>query len=308
MENSWPQKLAAGIDLGGTKIGLGVVDSDEPSKVRSYVSISTPKDSPHEGLLLIENSLKAMLNDKIKLLAGIGIGVPGPVDPRDPSIAYLPNLPSWNGLPLAKMLSSKLDLPVMIENDANVAALGEKIYGAGKGIQDFIFVTLGTGVGGALVLGDRLYRGSTGLAGEIGHTQIDPSGPLCGCGKSGCLEMFSSGTAIEKCAGMPSPEVFSRVQSGDRNAMDVLARAGMYLGRGLSPIVTALDPQAVIIGGGLASGETKAFEIYLVSVKEELNKKCLSRFRSPVPVIKAILGNKGPVLGACHLVLQSQRL
>jgi glucokinase len=170
-------------------------------------------------------------------------------------------------------------------------------------MSDVIFVTLGTGVGGAVIINGRLHSGATGKAGEFGHVQIDPDGPQCGCGKKGCVETFSSGPSIARAYGAPTPEVFERAAKGEEKAVDVLRRAGEALGTGLAAAVLAVDPEAIILGGGLTLGNPEAFRIYLDAARNSLWERVKMPGYSPVPLVKGALGDDAGILGAAYLAL-----
>lgn len=175
------------------------------------------------------------------------------------------------------------------------------MFGAGRQFDDFVYVTLGTGIGGAFILDGELYRGHRGGAGEIGHIQVDPEGPLCGCGRRGCVETLASGPAIERCSGKPAPQVFELAACGDEEARRVLERAGRALGRGLAHVFTALDLEAVVFGGGMAEGNREAVKIYLGACREEVEERAFLPGGRRVPHVLGTLGADAPLLGAAWL-------
>ncbi|MGI8550577.1 MAG: ROK family protein [Dehalococcoidia bacterium] len=212
-------------------------------------------------------------NVTIEDLNGLGVAAPGPVDWQTGHVLEPPNLPGWGDVPLGSILSEQLGLPVVLENDANAAALGEYVSGAGRGAKALIYITISTGIGGGLVFDGRLYRGVSGAAGEVGHMIIRPEGPLCGCGRHGCLEALSSGSAIGRegatalangrapllrrqidDSGQPvSALLVARAAGeGDEDAQQILHEAGVSLGIGLGNLVNLLNPDRIVIGGGAA--------------------------------------------------------
>lgn len=286
-----------GIDIGGTKTRIGLV-RDPPGQVAACSTIPTLKDDP--------GTMMSRIAEQAALLAGgdllfVGVGLPGPLDLKARRPGALPNLPGWRGFPVCETLESLLGVPVVMENDANVAALGEMAFGAGKGLADFIFVTLGTGIGGAVIAGGRLVSGARGGAGEIGHIQVDPGGPQCGCGRKGCVEAMASGTAIERAYGRPAAEVFALALEGDAKAKEVLTIAGRALGAGLAAAVTLLEPETVIFGGGMSESNPRSLAIYIDACRQEVEKRAYLPWRQEIPFIAAALGADAPVLGAALL-------
>ena len=320
-------QYVVGIDLGGTKMRAGIVSLDEPDRVVSSGSTKTVRGDPEKGILalvvlvqeLMEEAAQhrnTSLNKKTPLhrktassaapgtLVAAGIGAPGPFDQSKQAFTAFANLPAWTGFPLGTRLSSALKVPVAMGNDANVAAIGEHRAGAGKGMKDLIYVTLGTGVGGAVIVGGQIHASRTGIAGEFGHVQVDPEGELCGCGKRGCLETIASGTGIVRMYGAPARAAFRRAARGEEKAVRVLQRAGEALGAGLSSAAIAVDPEAVIVGGGLASGEPRAVRILLEAAKASLWQRMRMPGFSPIPFVKGALGDDAGILGAAHIATE----
>ncbi len=304
-------RYIVGVDFGGTKMRAGVVPFDDPDRVLWSAFAPTVRDDPEQGVHALERLVLDVLkrsgqsadraNVEEGLLAAVGVGAPGPFDEKKQEFVAFANLPAWTGFHLGARMSEDLKVPVALGNDANVAALGEQRAGAGKGMKDVIFVTLGTGVGGAVIINGRLHAGATGKAGEFGHVVVDPQGHPCGCGKHGCVETFSSGPAIAREYGAPTPQAFERAAAGEEKAIQVLKRAGEALGTGLASAVMAVDPEAIIVGGGLASGNSEAFGIYLEAAQEALWQRVRLPGYSPVPFVKGTLGDDAGILGAAYL-------
>lgn len=305
-----------GADIGGTKTAIGAVTREQPGKVVVSVTIPTLADDPGAMVQSIADKVWTEILPACDLqptragagrppapggLLAIGIGCPGPLDLKERRPGALPNLPQWNGFPMCDALEDLLGVPLFIDNDANVAGLGERVFGAGKTLSDFVFVTLGTGIGGAVVAGGRVLSGHLGGAGEIGHIQVDPEGPLCGCGKRGCVESLASGPAIERAYGKPSTEVFTLALGGDVRAREVLEAAGRSLGAGLAAAVTLLDPEAVIFGGGMSQANPNALGFYLDACRAEMEARAYRPWGRSLPFLVSSLGPEAAVLGAAWL-------
>jgi glucokinase len=181
----------------------------------------------------------------------IGVAAPGPLDPRRGVVTNPPNLPGWRDVPLADLLGAAVGCPAHLENDANVAALGEFRAGAGRGTTNMVYVTWSSGVGAGLILDGRLFSGSHGAAGEIGHTVLDPNGPLDRCGQPGCVEAFCGGHALADQTGLPADALFAAAAAGDAGAVPVVRRAATYMGWALVNLTNIFDPDMIVMGGGV---------------------------------------------------------
>jgi glucokinase len=243
--------VVAGIDLGGTQVRVAVA-SREGEIVASRKTRTGTLGGP-DGFVDWAAGEITRLADGGRLLTA-GVGAPGPCDPRSGVLVNPPNLPrSWpHNLPLGPLLSDRLGVAVHLENDANVAALAEFKRGAGVGSRNMVYITWSTGIGGGLILDGRLYSGSHGTAGEIGHMIIDPDGPLCACGQRGCLEALAGGAGIAAHAGMSAEEVFVAARGGDLQARAVANRAAVAFGNALVNLTNLVDPDVIVIGGGIA--------------------------------------------------------
>lgn len=263
------------VDLGGTKIYSAILDAHD--RIAGEDLRSTNAEEGVDAVLArIAASLEAAAaaaGTGLHSLTGIGIAAPGPVEPGSGHLIDPPNLPGWADVALGPLLSERLRLPVAVENDANAAALGEYAAGSGMNARAMIYVTVSTGVGGGIVFDGKLYSGAQGAAGEIGHVVIEPDGPRCGCGRRGCLEALASGTAIARegkaaieagrapllrglvqQAGMEvDAELVARAASeGDLDAAGIIRQAGLALGIGLGNLVNVLNPDLIVVGGGVA--------------------------------------------------------
>lgn len=312
-------EIFLGIDIGGTKTTIGAVTREKPDQVAASVTIPTIAEDAARMVQSIADEVRTSIlpacgrhqplsgasahgeDLPAASLLAVGIGSPGPLDLAAGSLGALPNLPRWRGFHICDELGGLLGVPCVIDNDANMAGLGELVFGAGKDMKDFVFVTLGTGIGGAIIAGGRLLSGQTGGAGEIGHITVDPEGPPCGCGRRGCVEAWASGPSIERAYGLPAAQVFSRAAAGEARAQDTLRTAGHALGVGLSSAVTLLDPQAIIFGGGMSQGNPQALRIYLDGCRSGLEEKAYHPQGGEVPFLLSPLGPEVAVLGAAWL-------
>jgi glucokinase len=240
--------MLAGIDLGGTQVRVALARSDG----RLVASVKT-----RTHLLPTPEAMVAWAATEMDRLRGrekvrsITIAAPGPIDLRRGVLVNPPNLP-WQNVPLVALMGRATGARVQLANDADMAGLGEFHHGAGRGTKNMVYITWSTGVGGGLIIDGKLHRGAHGTAGEIGHTIIDPNGPLDNCGQRGCLEAFVSGTALQRETGKPAAELFASAKRGDRQARAVVEGAARYMGLALISLTNALDPEMFVIGGGVS--------------------------------------------------------
>ena len=311
--------LMVGVDLGGTS--LTAVALDDKGRVLAARKRSTcPHLGPEGVTRRIAASVQKLLKDlgrKSKRVRGIGIGAPGTVDPEKGVVLYAPNL-GWQDHPLAEMLSRFLRLPVTLDNDVNGGAVGEHVLGSGQGAENLVAIFVGTGIGGGVILNNRLYHGSYGGAGEVGHIKILADGPLCGCGRKGCAEGLASRTAMERDlrqavdSGRPSlvPDVMAKMgrermtsrviqealREGDPLMREILQRAQRGLGLLAASLVNLLDPDCVVIGGGIADRLQEEFlePIRSTAVRHILRAPHLE----PVRIVPSRLGDHAGAIGA----------
>jgi glucokinase len=311
----------AGIDIGATNIKFGLVD--QQGKVLFKEQRPTLADKGPEPLL----HLVANIGERLMLAAAeedyqvswLGVGTPGTVDFKSGIVLGMaPNIVDWKGTAIGPFLSERLNMPVWVDNDANVVALAEHRFGAGVGYRSLVCVTIGTGVGGGLVLDGKLWRGSSSAAGEIGHMPIDPNGPTCKCGKKGCLEVYCASSAIldrcrSKMPGELTPafnavlngdpkdlsikKLFAAARKKDEVALEVLSETAEFLAIGLAGVVNLLNPEIVIIGGGVADGGAGFVE----SVAHKLRARIGDPMAENLRVAKATLGNNAGFIGAGFL-------
>lgn len=314
------ERIAVGVDFGGTRIKLGLVS--ERGVVRHRALRPTPRT---EGALAvfaaIVDGVEELVKDAgflLKDVAGVGLGTPGPISPEGDRVLFATNIPGWEGFPLKSRMEERLGRPVFLENDANAAALGEYWVGAGRDVRTLIFLGLGTGVGGGLVLDGRPWRGAHRAGAELGHITLRPEGgDPCGCGNRGCLETLAAAPAIVRAAGRaleqggapklreilresgpaaePRPELVARAaRMGDADAARVYADAGRWLGIGVALYINVFDPEMVIIGGGVAG----AFDLLLPVVTEEVRRRSFAAIHQQVSIVPAQLGDDAGVVGA----------
>jgi glucokinase len=267
--------LVVGVDVGGTKIAAGVVDTQ--GQVYGRVKLPTDTTRPEMTLQSIATGVISAIKAaqvSLEQISGVGLGIPGKVDAENGIGVLAVNL-GWQDVPVKSWLEKALGLPCTIENDVGAAALGESLYGAGRGMANQVYLSLGTGIAARVISEGKLYRGAHGLAGEIGHAVFEPGGPLCSCGARGCLEALASGPALVRQAQeaiqagqtsllrdafahnlVPGAElVFEAAARGDRLAQRILSKAGSHLAYAIYLLAMAFDPQVVVLGGGLAQTE-----------------------------------------------------
>ncbi len=317
---------AVGIDFGGTKLLAAVVDLDAGTVVAEAKKKTRKSDGPAELISRISETIDLAIKDaklgKKESIAGIGIGIAGQVDAERGMLLGAPNLSQATvNLPMASLLRERYKVPVVLRNDVQIAAKGEAAFGAGKGCNDFLCVFVGTGVGGAVVRGGDLVTGATGTAGEIGHLVIDANGRLCGCGGRGHLEAYASRTAITKAIlgdlhrGRPSvlSDVVSQrnddepggtairsgvlakaVEQGDELATETVIQAGTFLGLGLASAINLLNPQRIILGGGVIEAVDLLFSV----ASNHARREALPTPANAIEIVRAKLGDHAGVVGA----------
>jgi len=290
-----------GLDLGGTSIKGGAVSERGEILERRSIDIDRAR-----GASALIDGLAGLARD-LGVRSRVGLGAPGLFDRERGVVLESPNLPFMEGVALRGELARRLSLDesaVLLENDANAAAIGEHWAGAGRGEADLLMVTLGTGVGGGLILGGELYSGAGGMAGEIGHVVIDPAGPSCGCGARGCLETLASATAAQRRAGaLGLPRDLVLLADLARRApgpeRDLLFEVGRDLGRGLAAVVTLLDVRLFVIGGGFGA----ALDVLEPGIRAGLGERSYGRRLEHVRVVPAELRADAGWMGAARLTL-----
>jgi len=304
-----------GIDIGGTKIAAGLVSPD--GELSQLIKVPSPASDPD----LMAKTVVDLINQLAegREIEAVGIAAAGFIDSERNEILYSPNL-QWRHEPLRTRVQEMVSYPVTLENDANAAAWAEFRFGSGKKAQSMVMLTIGTGVGGAIIADGKLIRGGFGIGGELGHIRLINGGRQCGCGQRGCLEQYGSGTAFLKAARklatsdgpagrrlrelasengiLSGAEVSQAIMEGDVGALSLLRELGDYLGQGLASIVAALDPEVCIIGGGVSiAGENLTEPIYF----SYLNNLPAKGYRPELEVIAAKLGNEAGIIGAADI-------
>jgi len=318
------KKYVIGVDVGGTNVKVAVVGLQ--GKIYTKKVFSTRKH-PHanELISILIDYIRAVICDyKIskKNILGIGIGTPGLVDSERGIIHYLVNIKGFKEVPLKRIIERKLGIPTFLDNDVNVMALGELYYGSGRGVENMICLTLGTGVGGGIIINGKLYRGSSLAAGEVGHITINEDGPRCNCGNNGCMETYVGNSYLVKNAvkrikknkktliyklvdgnlAKITPKIISSAaDKGDRLAKELLKEAGRHLGVGLANIINILNPGKIIIGGGIA----EAGKILFDAIRDSVNERAMKVSRDAARIVKARLGKDAGLIGAAALVKES---
>jgi len=308
--------FAIGIDVGATNIKGAIINSY--GNIVHKIVRRNPGNF-NAGINVIEELVSSLLIEKnISEVFGIGIGIAGTVDFKKGKVIFSPNIKDMKNIPLKQLLEEKFKITVLIDNDVNVAALGEKWMGAGKHLNNFIMITLGTGVGGGMILNGNIYRGANYSAGEIGHQVILFNGKTCGCGSSGCLEAYCSTEALVRQAqefinageetlitkevikgDIEPAHIFHAAAKKDKIALEIVREYSRYLGVGLANLANIFDPEAIIIGGGIS----KSLELMLPHIKESLKIHTSINPEQEVQIIKAELGSNAGIIGAASLIL-----
>lgn len=315
-------KTAIGIDIGGTKIS--VVKGTLAGKIleQEIIPTLTGKETRRAVQSLLDTVKKIAVDSGAGgRPLGVGVGIPGPVNPSQGVVPRSPHLSGWEGLRLAKMLERAAGgLKVIMANDANAAALGEKVFGQGRGLRDFIYLTVSTGIGGGIVAGGRLLEGASFVAGEVGHMAIVAGGASCKCGRKGCLEAYASGTAIarlfkealqsgrkSKYFGKPvfsfsAKQIGEAALKGDRLALEIFKQAGFFLGVGIANLLNILNPQKIILGGGVLKS---APGVFWAAMRESAKSQAWPQAWKSAGIARSSLGGHAGDLGALALVFES---
>jgi len=309
---------AIGVDIGGTKIAIGVVD--ESGRILAQLR----RDTDPEDVGSIDRAIADACNElgKEHQVGAIGLAAAGFIMADRATAAFGPNI-AWREYPLARKVSElvDLDVPVVVENDANAAGWAEFRFGAGRDTTDMLMLTVGTGLGGAIVVGRELVRGRWGVAAEVGHMRVVPGGHYCGCGHEGCWEQYASGSALVRDAraavvalphraerllelgggkpkGIKGPHITQAAQEGDRLAVDLIAKLGRWIGEGAASVAALLDPEMIVVGGGVAD----AGDLLLLPAREAFESALSALGHRPVARIElAEAGNEAGIIGAADL-------
>ncbi|WP_221563226.1 ROK family protein [Alkalihalobacillus sp. TS-13] len=310
---------AIGLDIGGTNITGAVID--KMGEILEKISIDTnPDTNPDEVLERIYKMMNELLdksNVQIDDVAGIGVATAGIIDSKEKVIIFANNL-GWRNVPVGRLIGDRFGLPVKLSNDANAAAIAEWIWGAGKGCQDMIYITVSTGIGSGIISNGRMVTGSGDSGGEFGHISINPYGPRCSCGNSGCIERYASGTAIaewvrselktnpqrktvfgyEKESLITSEKAWKAAEQGDELALKAFSEAGFYLGIGITNLINLFNPEVIILGGGVM----KAHRFILPKINETINKRGIPALTKRAQLSISFLEQEAGVLGGAGLI------
>lgn len=287
-----------GIDLGGTAIKLGLFEAD--GSCTQSLTVATPQPATPEAVLTAILNAISQITVPVESWSAIGVGLPGPVDGTGRISRVAINLDNWRNVPLADWLEEKTQKPVIMANDANCAGLGEAWLGAGRDFDNLIMLTLGTGVGGAIILNRQLFVGHRGAAGELGLITLNPDGPPCNSGNQGSLEQYVSVQAISRETGNKPSDLAQKAIAGDPQALAYWEQYGRRLGAGLASLIYVLTPEAVILGGGISG----AANLFLPSLWGEIQRRVLPTSREGLQIFTAKLGNQAGTIGAARLAFQ----
>ena len=308
--------VAIGVDVGGTKIAGGVVDE------AGAIIARTRRDTPSTDPSAIVHNIVSVVQElrRGRSVDAVGVGSAGFVDAARSTVLFAPNL-AWRNVPVRDQVVAATELPVVVENDANAAAWGEFRFGAAEDVDDMVCVTVGTGIGGGLVLNGAVYRGAHGVGAELGHLRVVPNGHMCGCGNRGCLEQYASGSALvrearalasagtvfaarllELAGGDPEkitgPMITGAARDGDGASRELLTDLGRWLGEGLASFAAILDPAVFVIGGGVSA----AGDLLLAPATDAFRRNLTGRgYRPEAEIRTATLGNDAGIVGAADL-------
>ena len=309
-------RAVIGVDLGGTNLRSALLNSEGAILVKSKEATPVSKGWGNVVARIqdtISRQRDAAKEQGLEVVA-IGVGAPGIIQMDSGVVVRSPNLPDWNNVPLKAELEKALQIPVFIENDANAAALGEQWRGAGSGINTMLLLTLGTGVGGGIILNNKIFHGADGMAGEIGHMTLVPDGRPCSCGNTGCLEMYASARGIlqsyqeELRKGstpgvvreMTAEHIYQAAQAGDPIALRVMKDMGRMLGIGLASLINIFNPEMIVLGGGVKD----AWQLFIDATREEIMKRAFPGPARRAQIVPSLLGDDAGMTGAAAVAFQ----
>jgi len=299
---------AIGVDLGGTNLRAAAISRE--GKVLKKIAGATPVSAGRQAVTedivqSIERLRKEFASDK---LAGVGVGIPGYILMDKGIVTHAPNLPDFVNYPIRDEIEKLLGAKVILENDANAAAVGEKWMGAGRDVQDLVLLTLGTGVGGGIIVGGQVLRGYLGMGGELGHITVVPNGYPCGCGNHGCVEKYASATAVSAMAkllnlgaDLTSEQVYELAVNGNVRAQSIFDSVGVALGTVLTDLINVFNSPLYLLGGGLAG----AWDRFEASMYNELKQRSFAYREYPPRVERAVLGGDAGLFGNARLALDA---
>lgn len=299
--------IVVGVDFGHSHLRVAVgnlahqVLAEQSEPIDVDASASQGFDRAEQ---LVARLVESTGIDPEKVL-GVGLGVPGPIDVETGTLGSTAILPGWSGINPRQELSDRLGVPVQVDNDANLGALGELVWGGGRGVKDLAYIKVASGVGAGLVIDGRIYRGPGGTAGEIGHITLDESGPVCRCGNRGCLETFTAARYVLELLrgshgdGLTVPKMVQLAREGDPGCRRVIGDVGRHIGMGVASLCNLLNPSRVVLGGDLA----EAGELVLGPIRESVSRYAIPSAAQRLSVVPGSLGARAEVLGALALVL-----
>ena len=314
------QEVVIGIDLGGSAIRAGAVTKE--GQLRNFRRVEIPKGRRKDLIIVcITDMVRELIlleGDRNHKVVAAGIGSPGIIKMAKGIVVTSPNFPGWKDVPLKSLLERSVKLPVSVNNDANSAAYGEKWRGAGRKVSSLVCLTLGTGIGGGIILDGNVWYGVQGMAGEIGHMTVNPDGPRCSCGNSGCLEAYSSATGMVRSAiesigdgkrtilkrlsegdnsTITAKMIYEAATQGDRLSIGILKEAGAYLGIAIASLIHVLNPEMIVLTGAV----TGAWDFFMPAAKEEIEKRAYTAIVKQTKVVKGKLPGSAGVVGAAGL-------
>lgn len=307
------KKIVLSADLGGTNLRMAAVG--ENGELFSRIKVRTPRSKSHEKIVekLVETANECLLRCRVYEVKGVSIAVPATVNANSGEVIRAPNLSELDGISIAPILQERLGIPCVLENDANAATIGENWLGASKGFSNSIMITLGTGIGGGIILDGKVLRGVDGTASEIGHICVEPRGVECGCGSRGCVEQYASASALvrlareasvkvrnsemAKISNLSSKNIYQLGKRGDKSALEIFNQQGFYLGIAIAGLINTLNPEVVIIGGGAAAG----WKLFIPQTKEQIRIRAYRKPAERAQLVRAKLGDNAGILGAAYL-------
>jgi len=310
---------AIGVDLGGTNLRVGVIRDDGHVEADAAVPVGTEKSADRIASLIGEH-VALMQNQTSLPLTGCGCGIPGIVDSDRGIVFNSPNFPDWQDVPILKLLEKSITLPLLIDNDANMFALAELLFGAGKGRHNLIMLTLGSGIGGGIVIDGKVFHGDRGFAGEVGHIVVEPDGVPCGCKSHGCWEQYAAGRAFTHLvhrlpkhereavlaevygdANQLSPELIASLAGrGNTIAKELWRSYGRYLGIGIASLINVLGITTIVIGGGIA----RSWDYFIDACRAEIMSRTYHKNVVQLKLLPASLGENTGIVGAASAMFQ----
>lgn len=299
-------RVSIGLDVGGTKIAGGLMDGQGTIIERQVAGTQAAEGAVAvlERMLDAVRYLVSVASDRNLTVIGVGVATPGVVDVRTGAVVYASNnIPGWSGIPIGEAITEHFGLPAWVDNDGNMALIGELHFGTGRGHQSALMITLGTGVGGSVAVNGQILRGAHGSAGKFGHIPVSRGGPLCSCGRRGCVEAYAAGPNVAREAAKrfgfsgTAEELLALARQGDRQAVRAFARAGERLGMAIAAAANLLDPGLCLVSGGLAA----AGDLILAPARRMMMQKCHPSIAEHTRLERASLGPDAGLLGAAYL-------